>query len=54
MGIKNIINIKTKDHNAPNCIEVENDIVTDNKQICNNFNQYFTTVADNILKNNKT
>ena len=24
------------------------------KQICNNFNQYFTTVADNILKNNKT
>ena len=54
IGIKNIINIKTKDHNAPNCIEVDNDIVTDNKQICNNFNQYFTTVADNILKNNKT
>ena len=53
-GIKNIINIKTKDHNAPNCIEVDNEIVTDNKKICDNFNQYFTTVADNILKNNKT
>ena len=53
-GIKNIVNIKTKDHNAPNCIEVNNDLVTDNKEICNNFNQYFTTVADNILKNNKT
>ena len=50
VGIKNIINIRTKDHNAPNCIEVGNDIVTDNKQICNNFNDYFTTVADNILK----
>ena len=53
-GIKNIINIKTKDHNAPNCIEVNDDVVTDNKQICDNFNQYFTTVADNILKKNKT
>ena len=54
IGIKDIINIKTKDNNAPNCIEVDNDMVTDNKQICNNFNQYFTTVADNILKKNKT
>ena len=53
-GIKNIINIKTKDHNAPNCIEVKDNLVTDNKEICNNFNEYFTTVADNILKNNKT
>ena len=49
-GIKNIINIKTKDHNAPNCIEVDNDFVTDNKQICNNFNQYFTTITDTILE----
>ena len=54
IGIKNIINIKTKDQNSPNCIEVDNDMITDNKQICDNFNQYFTTVADNILKKNKT
>jgi hypothetical protein len=54
IGIKNIINIKTKDHNSPNCIEVDNELVTDNKEICNNFNEYFTTVADKILRNNKT
>ena len=54
IGIKNIINIKTKDHNSPNCIEVNNDLVTDNKEICNNFNDYFTTVADKILRNNRT
>ena len=54
IGIKNIINIKSKDQNSPNCIEVNNELITDNKDICNNFNEYFTTVADKILKNNKT
>ena len=54
IGIKNIINIKTKDHNSPNCIEVNKELVTDNKEICNNFNKYFTTIADKILKDNKT
>ena len=39
------LNIKTKDHNSSNCIEVDNDIITDNKQICDNLIQYFTTVA---------
>ena len=29
-AIKGIINIKTKDHNAPNCIEVDNELVSDN------------------------
>ena len=53
IGIKNVINIKSKDHNSPNCIEVNNELITDNKDICNNFNKYFTTVADKILKNNK-
>ena len=54
IGIKNIINIKPKDDNSPNCIEVNNELVTDTKDICNNFNDYFTTVADKILRNNKT
>ena len=54
IGIKNIINIKPKDHNSPNCIEVNNEQITDNTDICNNFNEYFTTIADKILKNNKT
>ena len=53
-GIKGIINIKTKDQNSPNCIEVKKDLVTDNTQISNEFNDYFSNVADNILKKNKT
>ena len=53
-GIKGIINIKTKDHNSPNCIEVNKELVTDNTEICNEYNKYFSTVADNILENNKT
>ena len=54
IGIKNIINIKTKDQGSPNCIEVNNELITDNKEICNNFNDYFSSVADNILAENKT
>ena len=53
-GIKGIINIKTKDHNSPNCIEVNDEIVTDNTDICNKFNDYFSSVADKILQKNKT
>ena len=53
-GIKGIINIKTKDHNSPNCIEVDNELVTDNAEIPNKFNDYFSTVADKILEKNKT
>ena len=53
-GIKGIINIKAKDQNSPNCIEVDNQLITDNKEICNKFNDYFSTVADKILAKNKT
>ena len=53
-GIKGIINIKTKDQNSPNCIEVKKELITDNTQISNEFNDYFSNVADNILKTNKT
>ena len=34
-GIKGIINIRTKDQGSPNCIEVNKELITDNKQICN-------------------
>ena len=54
IGIKEIINIKTKDHSTPNCIEVDDNVITNNTEICNNFNNYFSTVADNILHQNKT
>ena len=53
-GIKGIINIKTKDQNAPNCIEVDNELITDNTQICDKFNGYFANVASKILDKNKT
>ena len=50
-GIKGIINIKTKDQNSPNCIEVDKKLITENN---NEYNYYFSSVADNILKKNKT
>ena len=53
-GIKGIINIRTKDQGSPNCIAVNKELITDNKQICNEYNNYFSNVADNILKKNKT
>ena len=53
-GIKGLINIKTKDQNSPNCIEVNKELVTDNVEICNKSNDYFSSVADKILEKNKT
>ena len=53
-GIKGIINIKTKDQNSPNCIEVDNELITDNAEISNKFNDYYSSVADKILEKNKT
>ena len=53
-GIKGIINIKTKDQNSPNCIEVSKELVTDSAEIPNKFNDYFSSVADKILEKNKT
>ena len=54
IGIKEIINIKSKNLNSPNNIEVDNKILTNPREICNKFNDYFSTIADNILKTNKT
>ena len=47
-------NIKTKDQNSPNCIEVNKELVTDCAEIPNKFNDYFSSVADKILEKNKT
>ena len=54
IGIKEVINIKSKTHNIPNCIEVNNKAITDKTEICNSFNDYYSTIAENILDNNKT
>ena len=52
-GIKEIINIKSKNYDIPTCIQVGNNIITDSLKICNSFNEYFASIADVILKNRK-
>ena len=52
-GIKEIINIKSKNYDIPTCIQVGNNIITDSLKICNSFNEYFISIADVILKNRK-
>ena len=51
VGIKNIINIKSKSYDVPTCISDENgNIITDPIQISNIFCSQYSTVADKILK----
>merc|ERR1712074_405906 len=50
-GIKDIVNIKAKNFDQPSCILNGDMSVTEPKTIANTFNKYFTTIADNILKN---
>ena len=52
-GIKEIVNIKSKHFNQPTCL-VENDkTITNPNEIANSINQYFTSIADDILKKRK-
>ena len=52
-GIKEIVNIKTRNLNSPTSLEVNNGLITDPKVICNSFNDYFVSIADNILTKRK-
>ena len=52
-GIKAIVNIKSKNYNSPTSIGVGNKLVTNPIDICNNFNDYFSTIAENILTSSK-
>ena len=52
-GIKEIINIKSRNYNIPNCLEVNDELITDILRISDNFNDYFSNVAENILKSSK-
>ena len=52
-GIKEIINIKSQNYDHPTCIEVGDDCITDPISISNSFNDYFTSIADNIIKKRK-
>ena len=53
-GIKEIINTKNKNSSHPTCIiDGDDGTITDPTEIANKFNQYYTSVADNILKKRK-
>ena len=52
-GIKEIINIKSKNYNQPTCIIDDNKTITDPKEIANSFNNYYTSIASDILKERK-
>ena len=53
LGIKEIINIKSKNTAIPTCI-IQNKIThSDPKHIANSFNNYFSTIANSILEERK-
>ena len=52
-GIKEIINIKQKSSSSPSCLKDDDKILTDEKEIANHFNCYFSGIAENILQNRK-
>ena len=53
-GINQIVNIKTKSNESPTCLTDQNDqTITDPTEISNNFNNYFSTIADSILDERK-
>ena len=52
-GIKEIINIKNKASDYPTCIIVDGVTITDPTQIANKFNEFYTSIADDILQKRK-
>ena len=52
-GIREIVNIKSKNFDEPCCIQKGDETLSNPKPIANEFNNYFTSIADDILKNNK-
>lgn len=52
-GIKEIINIKSKNFNYPTCLQDGDVNITDPITISNSFNEYFTSIADKILEKRK-
>ena len=49
-GIRQIINVKSKQSDIPTSITVNNKQITNPKDISNSFNNYYSNVAENILK----
>ena len=52
-GIKDIINIKTKTLDHPTCLLSEDKNISNPSEMAGTFNKFFTSIADNILKERK-
>ena len=52
-GIKQIINVKSKQSDIPTSITVNNSLITNPTDISNSFNNYYSGIAENILKERK-
>ena len=52
-GIKEIINIKSKNYTQPTCIIDNGKTLTEPKDIANSFNKYYASIAEDILKKRK-
>ena len=52
-GIKTIINNKNKSFDSPTCLTQDDESITDPIEISNEFNQYFSKIADSILDKRK-
>ena len=52
-GIKEIISLKTKNSDYPSCIIDNGNTITDPTEIANKFNNFYTSIADNILTKRK-
>ena len=52
-GIREIINIKSKNNDHPTCITHNNKNITDPTDIADTFNDYYTSIAENILAKRK-
>ena len=53
VGIKQIINIKSKIFEAPTCIEQNGSIISEPKDVAASFNDYFSNVANKIIDGRK-
>ena len=52
-GIKEIVNIKNKTMHYPSCINDYDKHITEPAEIAEKFNDYFASIADNILNDRK-
>ena len=52
-GITEIINVKSKNYDQPTCLAEGDTTITNPSEVANCFNQYFTSIADDILKKRK-